>query len=440
MFFKLGIVGHMTRAQTIENTLREVYKNIEITFIEASTNTQYDDVIKAIQYHEHYLNGIIFTGVIPYKIVLGMITPRIPWHYLKTDNSQLLSALLRIESKNMGTIENISIDAYSKKDALEIFELIDMNKLPKNVHIAELDIYDEDFLENNYKFHYDSYKNHKGVCITNISDTYDIFKKKGIPTVLLTPSKESIRNEFQELLMEYQLQSKTTSQNVVFQVIVDYYKDPILSTTNYKILSEKARIVDELYTLARRTSGVLTENGRSGYMIFANRDPFDRNVSNQQLLSILYTLSKKVSTSVSVGIGYGQTPHRAQMHSNYALDKAQKNGGNMAYIALDEANIIGPLIPKQMDFSTTTVVDSLISEIVDATSLSSKTVQKLINLKSDSSKEFYSPKELALEFGVTHRTMNRIIEKLELEGYLEMVGKKMLSSSGRPTRIFKLNI
>lgn len=440
MHFKLGIVGHMKRIEVVKDTLNEIYKNIEFTTIECDLSTRFVDVIKKIKYHEHYLNGIYFTGINPYKISMSLTTPKIRWGYMTTDNSQLLSAFIELQSKHLGNLNCISIDTYTKKNVLEIYELIGIDKLPPRVNISTLDILKPNFLINNFKFHLDSYKKNGSVCITNISDTFNSLKEINIPTILLKPSKESIRNDFQEMLMEYQLLKKIESKNIIFQLSINYYKDPVISLNNYKILSEKSRLVDILYLIAQKTSGVLMENSKGGYIILSNKDIFDKNISNRALLGILHDLSKAVSTSVSVGIGYGKTPYLAQVHSNNALNKAEASGGNKAFIAYDEANILGPLIPKEIEYSDTTIFDDLISEIVNSTNLSSKTVQKFVGLKSNQSKEFFTPKELASEFGVTHRTMNKIIGKLEMAGYLKLSGKKMLSNSGRPTRIFKLNI
>lgn len=53
-------------------------------------------------------------------------------------------------------------------------------------------------------------------------------------------------------------------------------------------------------------------------------------------------------------------------------------------------------------------------------------------------KDYFTTKELADEFGNSHRSMNRIIEKLELAGYVEVAGKKVVQKAGRPSRIIKL--
>jgi transcription initiation factor IIE alpha subunit len=49
-------------------------------------------------------------------------------------------------------------------------------------------------------------------------------------------------------------------------------------------------------------------------------------------------------------------------------------------------------------------------------------------------------RELAQLYGVTLRSMNRILSKLEDHGYIEIVGKKKLSKKGRPSRILRLKL
>jgi DNA-binding MarR family transcriptional regulator len=55
-------------------------------------------------------------------------------------------------------------------------------------------------------------------------------------------------------------------------------------------------------------------------------------------------------------------------------------------------------------------------------------------------KDEFTIKELAPLFGVTTRTMNRIIEKFEANGYCKIIGKRVIGNSGRPSRIIQLNL
>ena len=60
-------------------------------------------------------------------------------------------------------------------------------------------------------------------------------------------------------------------------------------------------------------------------------------------------------------------------------------------------------------------------------------------MKEKTKKNRFTSGELAEEFGNTRRSMNRIIEKLEKAGFASVDGTRMMSDTGRPTRIIKLD-
>ncbi|MGL5347499.1 MAG: winged helix-turn-helix transcriptional regulator, partial [Peptostreptococcaceae bacterium] len=50
-----------------------------------------------------------------------------------------------------------------------------------------------------------------------------------------------------------------------------------------------------------------------------------------------------------------------------------------------------------------------------------------------------TPNELAEFCGVSTRSINRIITKLEDKGYIRIVGKKTNTSNGRPSRLIEID-
>ena len=63
-----------------------------------------------------------------------------------------------------------------------------------------------------------------------------------------------------------------------------------------------------------------------------------------------------------------------------------------------------------------------------------KNILKIYNIDETTSKE------LSQLYGITLRSMNRIISKLEENGYVEIIGKKKLSKKGRPSRILRIKL
>jgi transcription initiation factor IIE alpha subunit len=86
------------------------------------------------------------------------------------------------------------------------------------------------------------------------------------------------------------------------------------------------------------------------------------------------------------------------------------------------------------------IADSHYTVVSQATGISINSIYRLHCIKEKLKKDCFTSDELSNEFGNTRRSMNRIIEKLVKAGYAEIDGTRMLSDSGRPTRIIRLKI
>ena len=119
---------------------------------------------------------------------------------------------------------------------------------------------------------------------------------------------------------------------------------------------------------------------------------------------------------------------------------ASKKGGGLAFLVYESKKIIGPLAniaPNQENSDS--IIDEKFLRISEKVGVSINTVFKLCCIIDQYDKNEFTIKELAPLFGVTTRTMNRIIEKFETKGYCKIIGKRIIGSSGRPSRIIHLN-
>ena len=75
-----------------------------------------------------------------------------------------------------------------------------------------------------------------------------------------------------------------------------------------------------------------------------------------------------------------------------------------------------------------------------ATQISVNILSRIYEVTSISKNNEYTSEEMAKEIGVSKRNMDRIILKLESVGLCRIVGRKMQSGSGRPSRIIQFNL
>ena len=92
--YKIGIVGHRRNIELIEYTINDFFKDISFTHFEFNTLEQLDATVKYLLAQAKYLDGIIYTGRIPYELINTLIHPDLPYVYIAHDQSNLQRTLL----------------------------------------------------------------------------------------------------------------------------------------------------------------------------------------------------------------------------------------------------------------------------------------------------------------------------------------------------------
>ena len=196
-----------------------------------------------------------------------------------------------------------------------------------------------------------------------------------------------------------------------------------------------------MYLFAQRIQAAVIETEGNKYLLFTTMQLLDNETNSFKNLDLLYAVQANTNSTISVGIGYGQTANAAKLGANRGMLQASKKGGNMAFIVYDDKKIIGPLASVAPNKeSKNPVIDEKFLRIAQTVGISVNTAFKLHCVTSQTGRNEFTVKELAPLFGVTDRTMNRIIEKFVAAGYCKLIGKRILGKAGRPTRIIQLSL
>ena len=80
------------------------------------------------------------------------------------------------------------------------------------------------------------------------------------------------------------------------------------------------------------------------------------------------------------------------------------------------------------------------AELAQKACISSNTMRKIMFIVDfNQSAELTAP-ELAHFLGVTVRNANRILASLTENGVAEVIGTRLISSTGRPSKVYRLNV
>lgn len=442
MKLNLGIIGRKKRIKKINETAKIYFKDIEIVNVLIDKIPDVTEFSKMIRSYEEYLDGIIFTGPVLYNLLINAMIPKIPWDYIHRDYSQLLSTFLKAILKHQKNIFNISIDSFDIDTILRVYDEIGIKKEQLNIFVAKQSLYDDDFFSYLKSFHEKNfYENKVSCCITGLSMVYDYLQSKGIPCFTLDPTVDVIKQTLNRFKLRNEANINKNSQIVVLSIEIDLANEySLISENEYKIMFEKMKVSEYIYLFAQKIQGAVVEVGIRGFLIFCTKKILERETNDLQKLDLLKTISENTLNTISVGIGYGITAREAKYGANLGMQRAKKEGGHKAFVVYNGKNYVGPITSeKNKNDQQEILIDETFHNIANETKLSINTIFKLHCIREQNKKNCFTPKELAEHFGVTLRSMNRILKKLENKGYAKVVGKRVMSSAGRPSRIVKIS-
>lgn len=439
--YKIGVIGHIRNIRLIEETASSYFKDVEVIHFESSTLDQLDSTIGYLESQLPYLDGLYYTGGIPYELVNKVLRTDLPSTYIEHDQSKLQRTLLEALALYNYDLTRISIDSYTQSNVYRTYSEIGLVPEDQDIHIAPLNLLNHQLLEDIYNFHRDRHHNeHTSFAITGISAVYEKLCETDIPALLIRPTTDAIKHTLNNLLLQITSISNSESQIVVISIEIDIPSEYNLVLENeYQLLLEKNRVSEEVYRFTQRIQGTVVETGTHSYQIYSTRKHVESETDNLQSLPILKSIKDNTSHTVSIGIGFGITARQAKYNASNGLNKALKNEGNQAYIVSDGSSF-GPILPDKANQAEPDVIsDSLFQVISDKTGISINNIYRIHCIKEQTKKILFTSRELADEFGTSPRSMNRIINKLESNGYISLEGTKIINGVGRPTRILKIN-
>ncbi len=440
MKIKLGIVGHRGSIARIRDIIHAHFNDIEIVEIIFEEYSQTTNLINYLKVQEKNLNGILFTGKIPYEIVNNQMISIKPWSYIKRENDQLIRTFLEAKLLYQYDVQNISIDSYSQEAVETIYEELNIKKNDYKAFVSTTNILNSHLLEILKEFHANNYfNNHVSVCITGILSIYEHLFSKGIPCIMIEPTTEAIKQAIQQFRLKHEFSVVEDRQIVVISIEIDMPNEySLINENEYQLMLNKMKVTEEIYLFAQKIQAAVVEIGFRGYLLFSTKKILEIETNNINDLKILASVSLNTANTISMGVGYGITAREAKYNANQGMIKARNEGGNKGYLVFYN-KYIGPIISeKTLKTEEINAIDASYLRIADKAEISINTIYKLHCVMEQSKKNSFTSIELAEELGISVRSVNRILSKLELNGYIEQVGKKVVSGAGRPSRIIKI--
>lgn len=437
---KLGIVGHHRTIEIIRKALHQYDPTIDTESIPLDTMDT-APVIAYIKANEQIFDGLLFTGKIPYDLVNTAIFSQKPWVYIRRDSAQLLSVLLAAILVHHYDLTRISIDSYTEAEVMQIFNDLHMPVKTMAHRVFDQSIFSLEFLTALKAFHKSNIdEGHASFCITGISSVYEYLVSQHIPCLILDPTADVIKDTLQQFHLKRQSRMHEKSQIVVLAIERDLPGEHALIRENeYQLSLESMKIAEEIYLFAQRIQAAVIEREIGKYLLFTTRNLFELETDYFQKLHLLSDASTLRFGTLSIGIGYGETAREAKYSANLGLLKAKRSGGNQAY-KVQENQYFGPIVPiSVINDSTRSHLSNQHQKAAINSGVSVNTILKLQAIMDHEKRTAFTAMELAAAYGISLRSMHRILEKLSKAGFITVIGKSQSDSAGRPSRMVMLD-
>lgn len=440
MIKHIAIVGHKRTIQLVKEVINNYYKEIQLTEIELNETRDVNRVSIFLKELESKVDGVLFTGKIPFNLLNITMVSHTPWVYIDQNYSQLQRTLLEGVYHHGYDITKASIDSYSRSVVLNAYKEIKLSEQDLHLQISKHDIYGAEFLEELKTFHKESYEaDRSSFCLTGISSVYEYLESEGIPCLWLRPTVDTIKNTIERLKLRQSKRIREEREIVVLSVEPDLPDEYALVYENeYQLRLQKNKMAEVVTLFAQRIQAAIVETGNRGYLLFSTKNILEQETGGLKQISLLEEVERIAGTTVSIGIGFGTTAREAKYHALKGMYRARKHGGHQAYVVTESA-YIGPIKAFEIEQKDTTMEASLLA-IADRTSISLNMIFKLHCIIAESNNNRFTPKELSDLLGNSIRSTNRLLEKLEEANLIEVTGRQKVSKAGRPSRVFKLLI
>ncbi|MDI6707077.1 MAG: hypothetical protein QME73_12640 [Bacillota bacterium] len=433
---KIGIVAPSDFIKKINMVVENEFDYMEYTNI---IYTEYAEIAGKLEHRQKGFDAMLFAGQTLYNYARKQIKPAVLWDFIPRHGSSLLKTLLKA-SRSGYDISNVSFDSYKSGILYETYNEIGIDSENLNICIAPEKPFEYDYFDNIYAFHKKNYTEGKAsCCITALLYVYERLHADKIPCVFIEPTINIIRETLSRLHLKHIAQVNQNSQIVVLSIAVntpDEYS--LLNHNEYQLALDRMKISEQIYLFAQKLQAAVLEVNSNNYFLFSTRNILEVETDNFQKIDLFNRINNEALSSISMGIGYGETVREAKYNANLGMLKAKKWGRNAVYVVYERKRIIGPIEYEGKKGLQQSKIDEKILNVAEKSEISVNTIFKLYSIVNRYKQDCFTSKELAKIYGISVRSMNRILNKLEAAGFAKVVGKKVVADAGRPSRIIKI--
>ena len=432
----IGVIGPQTSIDLIVNS----HFPLPIEFIPLPY-ILFTEALALVKENEKKCNALLFTGQTPYKYVSSQLHPSIPWEYLPRNILSTMCALVRA-GMSYKNVRSISTDGFEETMIQTIYKELHIAHGEIKLLNANFDVSSLNYLQQTLAYHVDNYKNGKAdLCLTGLQYIYEKLLEQHIPVIKTNPNFYVLQEKLELLSLKQQVFTSTKNLPAIVAMRLElkqeydgFYKSELAK------IALQAKITESIYAFSQRIGAAVFLDGQCQYYLITNQRTLAAETNNFTSINILSSaLTIENVSTLSIGLGLGHTDMEAKIAADSALGRATRADAFSCYLINENNKLSGPLniLAAPQKFQK---LSNNLTAISYQTGIGLATLKWIEQVLLQYHITNITPYELAEHCQISLRSINRILQKLEQFGYLAVIGKEPRDSSGRPSRIIKLNL
>ncbi len=436
---KALLIGAPRKVERLATFMNQINSDLSLLYY-TTTKLPTPADLQAFHLQEEKADILIFGGYSDYYFFQTNTVLDKPCGYVQSSTQTLMRTLL--EAIRLGyDITKISIDGFPPDEIWETFDDLEYVYDKSNIKcFHRRTILSTDNISEWVDFHADNYRrNDISVCITSMTTVYDGLKEAGLPAILVKFSKAEAQNVYEMLHIQFLLKTKELFSSAL--VYLQFSPISFLSTDHceYSKAHIKADFIREAYSLSVRLNGFVEQLSSDKFLIIANREILYNETKSLTRFPKIMDDNALGYFKLAVGVGLGNTFSELQRNATEALYKAHTDALSCVYV-VDSITKKNAIMRMDNDEREGNDNEQLMIDIARECDLSVNTILKLQSIILKYKSNIFTVNELSLIYGISIRSMYRIIERLEVNGYIAEKGKKIIGSIGRPSRMIQINL
>ncbi len=432
---KIGIIGAIDTVDVILQVAEEFASQAEF---KAYKYIDKAETVALTQQSQEECDILLFSGQSPYMqcYLAGILSKRAV--YIPRTGTSLYKSFWQIREDGID-LKRLSADALPEKEIVEAAD--ELGIALQGVFINTLDFTKNFSNQDLMAYHLDLWKAGKiDAAITGFTKVYEILRAQGVAVYKMYPTKALIREYITKVLLLGEVSHVKKMQTAVQVVRLRILNDRNL--TKYDFHTIRNELESTLIAYTKENLGSLFPSGKDEYLIFTNRGAIEP-IYGFGSFKKDWTKGQRESVVLSSGIGYGANVHEAEVNARMALDHAMSKPVDCSFMLDERGNVTGPLTADNQMVLTYDMAagrDANVRDISEKASISATYISKLKALIEKLGRSELDSHDVSSMLGISDRTARRILGGLVNAGYGEVIHTQSKARTGRPRKIYKINL